>query len=117
MHLEQPLIDRCEGMVFDGYIRPIVPNADKSTKQIKAAIMMLTFVMLCQQTIVATCSGGRQKADAATSTNTDIARQMQEVSKQAAIVLQSIRQRSDAVKGAEVTDFLGLFFKSNYFYL
>lgn len=104
-------------MVYDGYIKPIVPTADKTTKQIKSAIMMLSFVMLCQQTIAATCSGGRQKQDTATSVNADLARQMQEVGKQACAVIEALRQRADAVKGAEVFDFLTLFFKSNYFYL
>lgn len=117
LHVEQALIDRCEAMVYDAYIRPIVPNSDKTTKQVKTAIMMLSFVMLCQQTITATCSGGRQKTDSASSVNVDLTRQMQEVSKQAAVVIEALKQRADAVKGAVVFDFLGLFFKSNYFYL
>lgn len=104
-------------MVYEAYIKPLVPTADKTTKQIKSAIMMLSFVMLCQQTIAATCSGGRQKQDTATSVNVDLQRQMQEVGKQAAVVIEALKQRPDAVKGAEVFDFLSLFFKSNYFYL
>lgn len=117
LHLEQALIDRCEAMVYDAYIKPIVPNADKTTKQVKTAIMMLSFVMLCQQTITATCSGGRQKTDSTSSVNVDLTRQMHEVGKQAAVVIEALKQRIDAVKGADVFDFLGLFFKSNYFYL
>lgn len=78
---------------------------------------MLSFVMLCQQTITATCSGGRQKTDSASSVNVDLTRQMQEVGKQAAVVIEALKQRTDAIKGAEVFDFLGLFFKSNYFFL
>lgn len=110
-------MDRCESMVYEAYIKPLVPTADKTTKQIKSAIMMLSFVMLCQQTITATCSGGRQKQDTATSVNVDLQRQMQEVGKQAAVVIEALKQRPDAVKGAEVFDFISLFFKSNYFYL
>lgn len=117
MHIEQPLIDRCEAMVYDAYIKPIVPNAEKTGKQVKTAIMLLSHIMLCQQTMTATCSGGRQKQDAASSINVDLARQMQEVGKLAAMIIEAIRQRVDAVKGAEVFDFLGLFFKSNYFSL
>lgn len=78
---------------------------------------MLSFVMLCQQTITATCSGGRQKTDSASSVNVDLTRQMQEVGKQAAVVIEALKQRTDAINGAEVFDFLGLFFKSNYFFL
>lgn len=114
-HIEQPILDRCEATVYDAYIKPICPNADKTTKQIKTAIMLLSYIMLLTQNAKATCSGAKVKNDTTTSQSVDYRRVIIETGKQAAMLIETLKQRPDAIKGAEIYDVLGLFFKSNYF--
>lgn len=79
--------------------------------------MLLSFIMQLTQNAKSTCSGAKVKGDSATSQSVDYSKVIVECGKQAAMLIETLKQRPDAVKGAQIYDVLGLFFKSNYFNL
>lgn len=117
LHIDTAFIERAEAAVWDNYIKPIAPSADKTTKQIKVAIMLLSYMFILQNSTVATCSGAKKKDNENGGASVDITRQLEELGKQACSVIDRLKERPDAVKGAECVDILGIYFKTNYFYL
>lgn len=116
LHTAQAEIDAKEDLAFKSYIKPILPNAEKESEDIKEALMSLAFLLLLQANIFSTRSGAKIK-NAPQSTNPTEWQILNENTVIAHRYLEELKTLPNAEKKPRIYDVAHIYFRTQYFNL
>lgn len=116
LHTPQAEIDAKEDLAFKSYIKPILPNAEKESEEVKDALMALAFLLLLQANIFSTRSGAKIK-NAPQSINPTEWQILNENTVVAHRYLEELETLPNAVTKPRVYDVAHIYFRTQYFNL
>jgi hypothetical protein len=109
-------IDAKEELAFKIYIKPILPNAEKESEEVKDALMALAFLLLLQANIFSTRSGAKIK-NAPQSINPTEWQILNENTVIAHRCLEELKMLPNAVTKPRIYDVAHIYFRTQYFNL
>lgn len=116
LHTAQAEIDAKEELAFKSYIKPILPNAEKESEEVKDALMALAFLLLLQANIFSTRSGAKVK-NAPQSINPTEWQILNENTVIAHRYLEELKTLPNAVTKPHIYDVAHIYFRTQYFNL
>lgn len=116
LHTAQAEIDAKEELAFKSYIKPILPNAEKESEDIKEALMSLAFLLLLQANIFSTRSGAKIK-NAPQSTNPTEWQILNENTVIAHRCIEELKTLPNSVNKPKIYDVAHIYFRTQYFNL
>lgn len=116
LHTPQAEIDAKEELAFKSYIKPILPNAEKESEEVKDALMALAFLLLLQANIFSTRSGAKVK-NAPQSINPTEWQILNENTVIAHRCLEELKALPNAVSKPKIYDVAHIYFRTQYFNL
>lgn len=116
LHTPQVEIDAKEDLAFKSYIKPILPNAEKDSEEVKEALMALTFLLLLQANIFSTRSGAKVK-NAPQSSNATEWQVLNESAVTAYSYIENLKTLPNAVQKPRIYDVAHIYFRTQYFNL
>ena len=116
LHTAQAEIDAKEELAFKSYIKPILPNAEKESEEVKDALMALAFLLLLQANIFSTRSGAKVK-NAPQSSNPTEWQILNENTVTAHRCIEELKTLPNAEKKPKIYDVAHIYFRTQYFNL
>ena len=101
-NFSQPMIDKAESEVWDAYIVPVIPTADKSDTTLQEFIAPLAYCYLCLYNNKVTRKGTKEKQDDHSTSVTNKSLLIERTSANKAFY--KMTKRDDAVESFEVHD-------------
>lgn len=116
LHTAQAEIDAKEELAFKSYIKPILPDSEKDSEEVKDALMALAFLLLLQSNIFSTRSGAKIK-NAPQSSNPTEWQILNENTVIAYRCLEELKSLPNAVSKPKLYDVAHIYFRTQYFNL
>ena len=117
LQVSQEIINKAEATAMNAYVLPIFPNATTQDTDVKAAVMEIAFLLMCQQNVFVTRAGAKTKNTPINSETPYSDKVSQEQVLECGRLLEVLKAKSGAVKEPKINDVAKIFFKTNYFYV
>lgn len=117
LQVAQAIINKAEATAMSAYVLPVLPSATTQDTDVKAAVMEIAFLLMCQQNVFVTRAGAKTKNTPLNSETPYSDKVSQEQVLECGRLLEVLKAKSGAVKEPQINDVAKIFFKSNYFYV
>lgn len=111
VNLDQAVIDRAEKDALNAYVRPVIPNATGTEKEIQPLLADISFAIILQRSLKVTRKGTKTKTDT-NSVNEGVESALREQSNCAKWAIESLRKMDGANKDTKVNDIARLYYRT-----